>query len=208
MDLKEFLMTMVAFHDTANNMMDEPPQANDLFSSDDLNLQSNQFNQSSVVPGSLASYDSTGQRTEHVSIPHQRVGDDEERVSDPENDEHIRFYFNMFDFDNTGKIELDEMKIVIRCIFADLINQENRPTSSILTHQLSRHSSSHSIHSSPLRSPYYDLTSVPTLADIELMFENILQHSNINSKKSINYEEFKVFYNNLFINSSTIIHRS
>lgn len=42
--------------------------------------------------------------------------------TEEEEDKLIRFYFNMFDFDNTGKIELDEMMIVVRCIFADKSN--------------------------------------------------------------------------------------
>jgi Ca2+-binding EF-hand superfamily protein len=41
-----------------------------------------------------------------------------DEVSDEE-DSVVRFYFSMFDFDNHGKIGLDQMQLVVRCIFAD-----------------------------------------------------------------------------------------
>ena len=87
--------------------------------------------------------------------------------SEEENeDKLIRFYFNMFDFENTGKIALDEMKIVIRCIFAD-------------------------------KSNVGDVNDQPTAYDIERMFELLLNRSDIKSNETINFNEFKLFYNNL-----------
>ncbi len=85
-------------------------------------------------------------------------------------EEIIRFYFNMFDFDNTGTIDLDELKLVIRCICTD--------------------------HSNTNTKVEYD---APTESDIVAMFEAM------NTKKTgtIDYEEFKTFYNTLLITSST-----
>jgi Ca2+-binding EF-hand superfamily protein len=36
-----------------------------------------------------------------------------------ENEELVQFYFQMFDFDHSGSIGLDELKLVIRCICSD-----------------------------------------------------------------------------------------
>lgn len=195
---------MVAFHDTANDtMIDSPPQPHDLFSSDDPfdiptfspesrpHSSDNDFTE----PGLTVSGPAASSRGKFVD---ENEGIKATTSDGEENDEHIRFYFNMFDFEHSGKIELDEMKIVIRCIFADMVNNQqqqpvhpHRPVSS-LTHDYS--------------SPQQD--TVPTIHDIEMMFENILQYSNINSKKTINYEEFKLFYHNLFLNSSSIVHKN
>jgi serine/threonine protein kinase len=230
-DIKEFLITMVAFHDTANDTMaDRPPQPHDLFSADEPSFDFQNFSPSPdsrhhssdngndppstglgglVAPsrGKIVDESEGGRGGEGGGGDGERnrgkQEDQDWEDEEDEDDEHIRFYFNMFDFDHTGKIELDEMKIVIRCIFADLVNNQQQSSSSPSSSALPtpRRSSS--------SQQYPPLTSVPTLSDIEMMFENILQHSNINSKKnSIDYQEFKLFYRNLFLASSSIVHKN
>lgn len=85
-----------------------------------------------------------------------------------DNEEIIRFYFNMFDFDNTGTIELEELKLVMRCICTDQSNTN----------------------------PEY---AIPTESDMEAIFEAMA----IKNNKSIDYDEFKLFYNTLLMSSST-----
>jgi hypothetical protein len=135
-DLKEFLITMVAFRDTTNTTPDHDPS--------------------------------------HPSSPVEIQLDEKDHE-----EELIQFYFNMFDFENTGQIALDEMKIVVRCIFADKYNHDKDTT---------------------------DPNELPTANDIETMFENVLELSDLKTKETINYEEFKLFYSNLFIPSSSHVH--
>jgi hypothetical protein len=214
---------MVAFHDTTNDLShDPPPQPNDLFSTEDLSS----FQDTATTPCSalaLAPLPTVPSSDDGPCSGPSRLGllDVTEQS---EEDELIRFYFNMFDYDSTGKIQLDEMKIMIRRIFVDLMNSSSpvgappftsspsvsvspssasftKPSPSLSQHQHQRLSSP----STAAKAAAHDaLTAVPSEADIEIMFENILQHSNINAKKTINFQEFKLFYNNLFTNSSKI----
>ena len=56
---------------------------------------------------------------------------DEDKVVNEE-DAAIRFYFNMFDIDGTGKISLDELHTVVRSITAGVSEEKsNRPVNSI-----------------------------------------------------------------------------
>jgi hypothetical protein len=50
-----------------------------------------------------------------------------------ENEEMVRFYFNMFDFDRSGAIGLDELKLIIRCICTDHDQQLTSPAAAPAT---------------------------------------------------------------------------
>jgi hypothetical protein len=210
-DIKEFLVTMVAFHDTTNDLNnDPPPQPYDLFFTEDPPPPFQDTIPSLPCPSAtapLATVPSTDDNGPCSGLDSEQQEDDEE---------HIRFYFNMFDYDSTGLIQLDEMKIMIRRIFVDLMNSASSSSASSASSPSSAATSTR-VHDPPINflegqssssSPRDDdLTAVPSVADIEIMFENILQHSDINAKEAINYQEFKLFYNNLFTNSSKIIRK-
>lgn len=91
-----------------------------------------------------------------------------------ENEELVRFYFNMFDFDHSGTIGMDELKLVIRCICTDQQSNAMGGTS-----------------------------SAPTIleeeSDVEAMFAAMATKKN----ETIDYEEFKSFFYSLLVTSST-----
>jgi Ca2+-binding EF-hand superfamily protein len=99
-----------------------------------------------------------------------------------ENEELVRFYFNMFDFDHSGAIGLDELKLVIRCICTD--------------------QQSNAVGGSTSSGPAILLgeeSGEVEESDVEAMFVAMATKKN----QTIDYEEFKSFYHALLVTSST-----
>mmetsp|Transcript_22186 Transcript_22186/g.32284 ORF Transcript_22186/g.32284 Transcript_22186/m.32284 type:complete len:633 (+) Transcript_22186:58-1956(+) len=94
---------------------------------------------------------------------------DTDEVEESDTDAAVRFYFNMFDIDGTGSINIHELALVLSCIVAD--------------------------ESNPL---YMDASQLePTSEDIQHLFDVI----DTNKTGTIDFEEFKAFYETVLINS-------
>jgi serine/threonine protein kinase len=160
-DLKDFLLTMVAFRDTAAEMEEENEEAQ-------------------ITPEKRRNSIAVGNSPRRSSVSSAVPMDDPESKDenkDNDSDSIVRFYFNMFDVGHTGYIDPEELKLAVSCLFAD---------------EQQKLAATGQLNSS---SPHFQV-SVP---DIQALFEAI----DTGKTGTIDYEEFKAFYNAVLINSTT-----
>jgi hypothetical protein len=159
--LKDFLLTMVAFRDTAAEMEEENEEAQ-------------------ITPEKRRNSIAVGNSPRRSSVSSAVPMDDPESKDenkDNDSDSIVRFYFNMFDVGHTGYIDPEELKLAVSCLFAD---------------EQQKLAATGQLNSS---SPHFQV-SVP---DIQALFEAI----DTGKTGTIDYEEFKAFYNAVLINSTT-----
>lgn len=164
-DLKDFLVTMVAFRDAAAETSEEA------------------LSQPGVSPERRRSSSHHPSSPRRGSVANGVVEDTECKVEEEDDpDSIVRFYFNMFDVNHTGVIDQEELKLAVSCLFAD--EQQKLAAAGKLD----------------TSSPHFQV-SVP---DIQALFEAI----DTGKTGTIDYEEFKAFYNTVLITSTTRNDRS
>jgi Ca2+-binding EF-hand superfamily protein len=128
-----------------------------------------------------------GQRQDEVEAGAE-VEDEEQEI--------IRFYFDLFDFHGTGAIGLDELKLVIRCFCSSGVTQPGAAL--VLALEDTEGATTTGTGGVGAGGDGAPVAVVPSEDEIEAMFRTMKKEH----KEFITFEEFRLFYRTLLATRS------
>jgi serine/threonine protein kinase len=233
-DIKEFLFTMLAFKQLPLHSSSSPSLFPSSHHQETIELQSHNrlkdaFGAPSSEPGDElmspsereSEYRSLGSHSVPLHL-HEDENEDEE-ASQGENDLESRLFFSVFDLDDSGSINMQELEFIIRSLLIEDDHassppplQDDHPSSSLCSStSLSNPTASFSSHSNPSIMSHFSFDSLHTSSSTPHMqsptttprtpIGELFDVMDVSRNGEIDYSEFKVFYNSILSPSNATL---